>query len=165
MNKWWWAGLSFPAIAGLIWIAITNVTGVHAQARARSPQDTPKVTNPAPVPMPQSAVAPRKMPDSPQSDTPATNRPGAPSPVEPMPTKALQELLDKDPAAALIVARRDLAQDPDGPDAAERNWVVVKALAVMGQFAEAKREAAVMVPKYRDTQWANDVERHVLAHP
>lgn len=165
MNKWWWAGLSFPAIAGLIWIAITNVTGVHAQARARSPQDTPAVTTQAPVAVPQSASLPPKKQDHPQSTPPATNTPPSPSPAEPMPTKALQELLDKDPAAALVVARRDLARDPDGPDAAERHWVVVKALAVLGQFAEAKREAAVMVPKYRDTRWANDVERHILAHP
>ncbi len=82
-----------------------------------------------------------------------------------MAMKALQELLDKDPEAAMRAARKDLADDPDGPDAAERNWVVVKSLAVLGRFEEARREADVMVPKFQGTRWANDIERHVLAHP
>lgn len=79
--------------------------------------------------------------------------------------KALQELLDKDAAAALATARKDLLRDPQSPDAAERNWVVVKALAVQGRYDEARREAEVMVPKFRGTRWADDVERHILAHP
>ncbi len=79
--------------------------------------------------------------------------------------KALQELLDKDPETALATARKDLARDPDGPDAAEQTWVVVKALTTTGRFDEARREAEAMVPKFRDTRWANDVEHHVLAHP
>ena len=58
-----------------------------------------------------------------------------------------------------------LDRDPDGSDAAERYWVIVKSLAVEGRFEDAQREAAIMVPKYRGTRWADDVERHVLAHP
>lgn len=159
MNKWWLVALLMPAVAGFVWIAYTSVTNEKAPLRPRPTQASSEVQ------VPQSANVPRKTAASVPSAMPSTKTIDSVIQAEPLQMKALQELLDKDPAAALVAARADLARDPEGPDAAERTWVVVKALAVLGRFDEARREAEVMVPKFRGTSWANDVERHVLAHP
>lgn len=158
MNKGWVVVLALPAIAGMLWIATKNNPDEQSSARPMSPEK----------PAEEALIPPSEPPpmQKTQAASVATVAPVVPKEsTEIMPTKDLQALLDKDPAAALVIARRDLAKDPKSPDAAERNWVVVKSLAVLGRYEEAKREAEVMVPKYRDTRWANDIERHILAHP
>jgi hypothetical protein len=160
MNKWWLVGLALPAIAGLIWIAITSGSNGKTAARPLSTQAPAEMAAPYPQ-VPSAITVPRKT----VAAKPSTTAVAPASQAEPMPMQALHDLLDKDAEAALVAARKDLARDPDGPDAAEQTWVVVKALAATGHIDEARREADVMVPKFRDTRWANDVERHVLAHP
>lgn len=118
-----------------------------------------------PVQPPSFERTSRKTPASVPSETPSSAPTVGLAQSDPVAMKALQDLLDKDKEAALAEARAGLARDPNGPDAAERTWVVVKSLTGLGRLEEARREAEVMVPKYRGTWWANDVERHVLAHP
>lgn len=167
MNKWWLVGIALPAVAGFVWIGISSATDEKAPLRSvpKPPSSDVAASSPVQAQLPPSVNAPRKTAASATSTMPAPNKVAYASHAAPMATKDLQELLDKDPKAALAVAREDLTRDPEGPDAAERTWVVVKALTVMGRHDEARREAEVMVPKFRGTRWANDVERHVLAHP
>lgn len=159
MHKGWVIALSLPAIAGLVWLAITNLTPGQTSVRSPPAQTSPQVA-------PSSSIAVPRAEDTPRKTTLAA--PSAANSAfqgEPMPMQKLRDLLEKDPSSARTAARKDLERDPDGPDAAERYWVIVKSLAVEGRFEDAQREAAIMVPKYRGTRWADDVERHVLAHP
>lgn len=77
----------------------------------------------------------------------------------------LRDLLGKDPLLAVKLAREGNTKRPNSPFAAERGWIVVKSLTDMGMFDEARVEARMMVDRYRNTDWAIDVERHVLVHP
>jgi TolA-binding protein len=56
-------------------------------------------------------------------------------------------------------------RDPDGPDAPERAWMIVKSLVDLQRFSEAKDEAQAMVNRYPGTSWAQDVQRHLLSNP
>lgn len=158
MNKGWVGALALPAIVGIAWIAAKSGSEEQTIPRPAASVMTSEITPSAPV-VPASAQK------EPIPSAKAMNSVDPKKPTEVMNTKDLQALLDKDPAEALKVARRDFAQDPTGPDAAERYWVIVKSLAVLGHYQDARREAEVMVPKFRDTRWANDIERHILAHP
>lgn len=158
MNKGWVVALALPAIFGIAWIVAKNGSEERTSPRPLASAVTSEITPAAPADL----AAAQKKP------LPSVNTVASVAPKEKtelMNTKDLQALLDKDPAEALKIARRDFAKDPTGPDAAERNWVIVKSLAVLGHYEEARREAEVMVPKFRDTRWANDIERHILAHP
>lgn len=159
MNKGLVVVLALPAILGIVWIATKRGSEGQAISRPAVPLASAEVTSAAPI---EPAPAPQKKENVPASPKGSV---AVPTTIELMDTKDLQALLEKDPAEALKVARRDLAKDPTGPDAAERNWVIVKSLAVSGHYEDARREAEVMVPKFRDTRWANDIERHILAHP
>lgn len=77
----------------------------------------------------------------------------------------LDRLGESDPAVSLRLARDGNARFPRSADAAQRAWIVVKALVNMKRFEEAKNEASVMVDKYRGTTWAADVARHLLVNP
>jgi len=77
----------------------------------------------------------------------------------------LRALAGTDPQQILRLAREANARDPDSPDAAERAWMVVKSLADLQRFSEAKDEAQTMVNRYPGTSWALDVQRHLLSNP
>lgn len=161
MHKGWVIAISLPAIAGILWLAIRGGTSGQTPAPSVRAPVSAEMEASKPVPAPSADVV-----DAPRKTT--LLAPDAASSAfqgEPMPMQKLRELLEKDPPSARAAARKDLERDPDGPDAAERYWVVVKSLAVEGRFEDAQREAAIMVPKYRGTRWADDVERHVLGHP
>lgn len=165
MNRWWILGLALPAILGIAWITLTSPVQEKPNDRMIPTKTPPENVvsasssdaSPAAMPSPTTTAASSAMVWPKSIDSVAK--------TQIISTKALQELLDKDPSAALLAARESLLQSPDDPDAAERTWVVVKSLASLGRFPEARREAEVMVPKFRGTRWADDVERHVLAHP
>jgi len=163
MNKWWLAGFAFPAIAGMAWIATKGDDNPRSSSRTTIASASPESMALAQSVNSSAIDVPRQTPPNGGASN-LEAKPAAP-PDEPLSTKDLQELLDKDPAAALLRARKDLARDPKDPDAAERNWVVVKSLAVLGRYEEARVEAKTMVEKFPGTRWANDVERHILAHP
>ena len=77
----------------------------------------------------------------------------------------LRDLGATDPALTLELARQGERQFANSADAAERSWMIVKALMELGRADEARAEARVMVEKYRGTSWAEDVYRHMLVSP
>ncbi|HEX4336386.1 MAG TPA: hypothetical protein VH062_10770 [Polyangiaceae bacterium] len=99
--------------------------------------------------------------------------PSKPSPVsqrksfldEPALMATLRRLESKDASISLRLAREGNARFPDGADAAERAWIVVKSLDTLRRFHEGRDEAELMVSRYPGTSWALDVERHTLIYP
>jgi hypothetical protein len=77
----------------------------------------------------------------------------------------LHELAHTDPPLSLQLAKEALARFPNSPQAPEFEWNLVKALANMEHYKEAKEAARVMVKKYPGNDFAADVERHLLNHP
>jgi TolA-binding protein len=77
----------------------------------------------------------------------------------------LRGLAGRDPEQILRLAREANARDPNGPDAPERAWMIVKSLVDLERFSEAKDEARAMVNRYPGTSWAQDVQRHLLSNP
>jgi len=77
----------------------------------------------------------------------------------------LHDLAASDPPLSLQLAREAVARFPDSPNAPEFEWNVVKALANMEHYKEAKEEARAMVKKYPGNDFAADVDRHLLHHP
>ena len=77
----------------------------------------------------------------------------------------LRGLEGADAPLILRLAREGNARFPDSPDAAERAYMVVKSLASMQRFSEAKDEAQTMVNRYPGTSFAQDVQRHLLSNP
>jgi len=77
----------------------------------------------------------------------------------------LHDLAASDPPLSLQLAKEALARFPNSPEAPEFEWNLVKALANMEHYKEAKEAARVMVKKYPGNDFAADVERHLLNHP
>jgi len=88
-----------------------------------------------------------------------------PPPDEPTVMAELRGLMFTAPASSLQIARDGNARFPDGPDAAERGWFEVRVLVLLDRFDEARHVARRLVQRYPDTQWANDVRRHLRSHP
>ena len=102
------------------------------------------------------------------------NAPAITAPAQPRPAatgddlvamETLRELLNSEPRRAIELARQANKRAPDSPDAAERAWIVVKALASLQRFHEARDEAATLASKYPDSSWAMDAKRHLLVQP
>jgi type IV secretory pathway VirB10-like protein len=77
----------------------------------------------------------------------------------------LHDLAASDPPLSLQLAKEALARFPNSPEAPEFEWNLVKALANMDHYKEAKEAARVMVKKYPGNDFAADVDRHLLNHP
>lgn len=77
----------------------------------------------------------------------------------------LRDLLALEPARALERARQQLRESPAGPNAAERAWIVVRALDQLGRHREAQLEARAMLARYPNNRWTDDAERHTLVYP
>ena len=77
----------------------------------------------------------------------------------------LHELAHTDPLRSLRLAREGVTRFPDSPNAPEFEWNVVKALANMDRFDEAREEARFMVDRYPGSALTDDVERHLLHGP
>jgi TolA-binding protein len=92
-------------------------------------------------------------------------RSGAASDAEDALMIKLRSLAGQDPQQIIRLAREANARDPDGPNAPERAWMVVKSLTDLQRFSEAKDEAQAMVNRYPGTSWALDVQRHLLSNP
>lgn len=148
----------------------------------------------APTPLPAPPELPPDPPRAPQAQpqphvaapaTPRSSRPdGAPSPEPAMPStapprttpitaaayqaeqmKTLRTLVETEPQKAVDMARLANRRFPNSPDAAERSWIVVKGLANLKRFHEARDEAKAMVEKYPDNPFARDAERHLMVYP
>ena len=76
-----------------------------------------------------------------------------------------RDLLNSQPLRAIELARQANQRAPESPDAPERAWIIVKALAGLGRFHEARDAAADLASKYPDTSWAMDAKRHMLVQP
>jgi hypothetical protein len=77
----------------------------------------------------------------------------------------LRALGATNPALTIALARDGNNRFPDSADAPERAWMVIKSLAGMANFKEARDEAEVMVKQYPGTSWSLDVQRHLLSNP
>jgi len=119
-----------------------------------------------PAPGPTVAPATESGVNAPAVAPPTTARPPAPAAGDDLVAmETLRELLNSEPRRAIELARQANKRAPDSPDAAERAWIVVKALASLKRFHEARDEAAAMVGKYPDSSWAMDAKRHMLVQP
>lgn len=77
----------------------------------------------------------------------------------------IREIGESNPELSIQLAREGNTRYPNSPEAAERAWRIAKSLVNLKRFHEARDEAKIMVEKYRGTEWANDVARHLLVHP
>ena len=126
----------------------------------------------APEPVARTATTERAAPVQPLPAPRAVEVVGAPAhaeppaelPDEPQFLAMLHDLAGSDPQRSLKLAREAVERFPDGPDAPEFEWNVVKALFNMGRLEEAKDEARLMVEEYPGTYFAGDVDHHLL-HP
>ena len=96
---------------------------------------------------------------APPSRTANSNSPAPPN------LAALHQLLRDHPETALALAQSAVARAPNGADAAEQTWIIVKALTNLGRFDDARAEAISMMNQYADSSWGRDVARHVLSNP
>ncbi len=79
--------------------------------------------------------------------------------------RTLRELRGTEPELTLKLARDGNERFQDSPDAAERSWFIVKSLSDLGRHDEARVEGRVLVDKYRESSWAEDVQRHLFVNP
>lgn len=79
--------------------------------------------------------------------------------------RQLHDLGETNPLLSLKLAREGNARFPQGPGAAERGWIICKALTNLERFDEAREEAKVMVKQFPGTSWAMDLTAHILIHP
>ncbi len=140
-------------------------------------QPADEVQTALPAPPAEVAPPPASGPTAAPVKESGVNAPAvAPPAAAPAPTPAagrddlvametLRELLNSEPRRAIELARQANKRAPDSPDAAERAWIVVKALASLKRFHEARDEAAAMAGKYPDSAWALDAKRHMLVQP
>jgi len=135
---------------------------VHIDLRAR-----PAETAAPPTPGPAVTSAKESGVRAPAIAPPATVQPPTPAVGgdDLVAMETLRELLNSEPRRAIELARQANKRAPDSPDAAERAWIVVKALASLKRFHEARDEAAAMAGKYPDSSWAMDAKRHMLVQP
>jgi len=140
------------------------------EGQTESPAPPAEVARPSAL---DPAVAPAKEAPAKESGVnapviapPATAQPRAAAAGDDLVAmETLRELLNSEPRRAIELARQANKRAPDSPDAAERAWIVVKALASLKRFHEARDEAAAMVGKYPDSSWALDAKRHMLVQP
>ena len=128
----------------------------------------PAPPEPSGPPAPGPTVAPAKEPgaNAPAVAPPATAQPPtAPARDDLVAMETLRELLNSEPRRAIELARQANRRAPESPDAPERAWIVVKALASLKRFHEARDEAAALAGRYPDSSWAMDAKRHMLVQP
>jgi len=134
---------------------------------------------PAPVPPEASALVGQRPEPGSQQPPPAAPPPvGSPPPApvaarpndrpalsEPALMAALREIGGSAPERSLELAREGQRRFPDSSDAAERAFIIVRALVDLRRFHEARDEAREMVRKYPDDPRALDAQRHLLVYP
>jgi len=136
------------------------------EVATESPARPVEVAGP-PAPGPTTAPTKESGVNAPDVAPPATGRPptAAAGGDDLVAMETLRELLNSEPRRAIELARQANKRAPDSPDAPERAWIVVKALASLKRFHEARDEAAAMAGKYPDSSWAMDAKRHMLVQP
>jgi len=158
-------------------LAIVAVAGAGALLLLWRMWPSPRPAAPPPLLDESSAdsgAAPRvpSLPPAAASPPPARAAPPSapvvappPSPTEPALIATLRLMVDTAPQQSLDLAREARRRFGNSPDAPERDWIIVKSLVNLRRFHEARAEAKVMVDKYPDNQWTQDVRRHLLVYP
>lgn len=77
----------------------------------------------------------------------------------------LRDLLRVSPGRALALARSGEQRFGATAVAAERSWVIVKALSELGRHDEARAEGKKLVEGHPGTRWSEDVHRHLFVNP
>ena len=130
------------------------------------PAGPAEVVAPPPAPGPSLAPAKESGVNAPAAAPPATARPRTAAAGDDLVAmETLREVLNSEPRRAIELARQANKRAPDSPDAPERGWIIVKALASLQRFHEARDEAATLAGKYPDSSWAMDAKRHMLVQP
>ena len=77
----------------------------------------------------------------------------------------LRDLAASDPERSLRIAREGNRRFPKTADEPERWSYIVKSLMRLGRSDEARAEARVLLDNYPETEWAQDVQRHLFVNP
>jgi hypothetical protein len=155
-----------------VWLAAVAAVAVAWYVQSR-PSDVPtdvtqaeQTAVPPPATEPAPLVERNAPPDAIQAATvtAAVRAPSAPL-DEAAIMSTLRELGDSVPDRSLKLAREGNERFPNSPDAAERGWYICKSLVNLEDFYDAREEARALVAKYPGTEWATDVQRHLLVNP
>jgi hypothetical protein len=159
--KWWLAAGSLLGLLSFLlvsrWTSTPHVPRKHhAQASAASSGAVLAAVRGART----TTVAQPELPPQPRAPVTTTAAWSAPD--------ALAELraeLDVDPEQTLEDARSRQTLFLDDAQAAECQWVIVRALSRLTRAAEARYEAERLVKAHASSPFALDVTRHVLSVP
>jgi hypothetical protein len=161
---------SFRTVAVSLVLAAVAIVVLLWRSQSNDVPPMPEVGVAAPAP----PAAPASQPTAVAVDAaPAATAVVPPKPVVPHPRAMpnelqlmarLRGLKDKDPTAAIELAREGNRRFPDTADAAERASIVVHALSALGRPSEARGEAEEMVNHYPDDHWVREVEGFMGAH-
>jgi hypothetical protein len=155
------AAVLLAGAVGLLWLrdepqkiqkTPTNEATVVPVA-APSPAPSSSFSTPSAEPLPTAALAP-------------ASSSAAPAPLDERSLMTtLRELRGSDPERTLALARDGNQRFPNSPDVAERSWVIVKSLSDLGRHDEARAEGRILLERFRDTRWGEDVYRHLFVNP
>jgi type IV secretory pathway VirB10-like protein len=155
-------------VLGLVLVigAIVVLTLRARSSDAPAPTEAPIVVEPPPAPIPVEAppAVPAAVEPAPAKPLPAQPAPAVAKLNEPQLMTRLRAVKDKDPAAAIELAREGNRRFPDSADAPERASILIHALAALDRPSEARGEAEDMVNHYPDSNWVREIERFIGAH-
>jgi hypothetical protein len=159
--KWTSAWLAVMAASAVVWYVQSRPDNMSVRAAPVG-----GTASPAPVTQPREPLVERRAPaDLAQPTvTAAVREPSAPLDERSI-MNTLRELGDSVPERSLKLAREGNERFPNSLDAAERGWYICKSLVNLEDFYDAREEARAMVAKYPGTEWATDVQRHLLVNP
>ena len=153
-------------VAGIVYFLLRAPLQTADDAQTESPAGPAAIVVPPPPPGAPVAPAKESGVNAPATAPPAAARPRTAAAGDDLVAmETLRELLNSEPRRAIELARQANKRAPDSPDAAERGWIIVKALASLKRFHEARDEAATLASKYPDSSWAMDAKRHMLVQP
>jgi hypothetical protein len=176
--------MSKPAIfvLGIAVLVLAVIVAVLVLRHDGGGADLTAAQSAEPTPVREPIVAPTSPPPGTRIATEQSRRPPAPPVKGPRPRTAttedagarldeasllsrLHDLAASDPPRSLELAREAVARFPDGANAPEFEWNVVKALANMDRYGEAEEEARGMLRRFPGSAFSEDVEHHLLNHP
>jgi hypothetical protein len=138
-------------------------SGSPQEPRARAPaQPQSDAGAPAEATKPDASAS---LPPATPSTAPPRTAPITASNYQAEQMETLRNLVETEPQKAVDLARLANRRFPKSPDAPERSWIVVKGLANLKRFHEARDEAKAMLQKYPDNHFARDAERHLMVYP
>lgn len=157
------AAVLLAGAVGLIGLRKRPAIGLKTpESQALSGQLVSAATDPSGPAQPSPSPSPAAPPAAPLAGAP----PATPPPLDERTLMTtLRELRGSDPNQTLKLARDGNQRFADSPDVAERTWVIVKSLSDLGRHDEARAEGRILVERYRDTRWAEDVYRHLFVNP